>query len=185
LDDHWVLSAVAKDNLRPTTIDQAIRKQKEVEQNDEQVKRAEKWEALVSRSYQLEGNIAVGGLLAAIWLGWLGWRLALPPEEDQVPAYSPDCSAVGPFPLWVQFAVRHGTRRKVVLAQNKVLAKFAFLVPVSSAFGLAVSSAFGLGFWKGSTWAPMVMACLAAGAWLWCSLAIRWVDRHGKWTAVF
>jgi hypothetical protein len=29
----------------------------------------------------------------------------------------------------------------------------------------------------------MLVTCLAAGAWLWGWLAIRWVDRHGKWTA--
>jgi hypothetical protein len=176
LDDHWMLSSVATDNLRPSTIDRAIRKQQDAAQGDEAVtKRARKWEALVSRSYQLEGSIGVGCLLAAIWFGWLGWRRVLPPEEDQAPTHSLDCSAVGPFPLWVQFAVLHGTRRKVVLAQNKGLAAFAFFVPTSAAFGMRI--------WGGSTWIPLVVACLAFVAWSWSWLAIRWVDRHGKWTA--
>jgi hypothetical protein len=36
--------------------------------------RAETWEKVVSRSYKLEGLIGVGGLMAAAWLGRMGWR---------------------------------------------------------------------------------------------------------------
>jgi hypothetical protein len=92
LDDHW-LPAIVPEDQRPAGAEVAVEQRRQevaaarvagdaekVRAAEERLRSAEEqrtgraatWEKVVSRSYKLEGVIAVGGLLTAAWLGRMG-----------------------------------------------------------------------------------------------------------------
>jgi len=80
-------------------------------------------------------------------------------------------------PLWVRFAAREGTKRQTAVGQ---VGGFVLLTGIGLSMA-AIQS--GSNSFLGGLALPlgMVEACLCAGAALWSWLAVRWVDRNGKW----
>jgi hypothetical protein len=80
-------------------------------------------------------------------------------------------------PLWVRIAARQGTRRPVSLIQVGIFGLLACIglgtaVIESGSSSILGALALSLG---------LALACLGAAGAVWCWLAVRWVDRNGKW----
>ena len=95
-----------------------------------------------------------------------------------------------PRPLWVRCVAREGTKRPAAKAQIRVYATIGCIGLLYTSVGVARSQAVAAGYeWPaGDSFLGvnkllfgLIGVFLGAGGALWCWLAIRWVDRHGKW----
>jgi len=83
----------------------------------------------------------------------------------------------GTRPLWVRVLLGEGTKRSAALAQVSIFVLIACIGLLTGANESASSSVLG------AVALPLGLAsaCLGAIGAVWCRLAVRWVDRHGKW----
>ncbi len=113
LDDHWLTQIIPAES-RPEPLAAAVEKQREElaaarqggdagqvqkaedrlkQAEREQAKWAERWDKAVSRSPKLEGAVAIGSLVAAFWLGRMGWRRLQPVASHAEPGAAADGGA--------------------------------------------------------------------------------------------
>lgn len=82
-----------------------------------------------------------------------------------------------PRPLWVRLLVRDGTKRPIALGQVSGFVILACIGGLTAAIESASSTILGALARPGG----LAVACLCAAGAVWCWLAVRWVDRNGKW----
>jgi hypothetical protein len=89
-----------------------------------------------------------------------------------------------PRPLWVRCVAREGTMRNAARTQVRiylVLAICGLLVACSALLRAALPVEGGAFLIENRLPLGLAGACLGAAGAIWCWLAIRWVDRNGKW----
>jgi hypothetical protein len=82
-----------------------------------------------------------------------------------------------PRPLWVRVVTREATKRPAAQVQACIFAFIACIGLLTAAIESASTSILG------ALAMPLGLAgaCLGAVGAIWCWLAVRWVDRNGKW----
>ena len=89
----------------------------------------------------------------------------------------PDEKRHEPRPLWVRLVNREGMKRPaalVVVILFCLLACFGLLLVVIESGSSSILGALAFPL-------ALTSACLSTAGALWCWLAVRWVDRKGKW----
>jgi hypothetical protein len=83
-----------------------------------------------------------------------------------------------PRPLWVRLVMREEMKRSAALVLASIFGLLTFCIALADTLIWSSGSYF-----LGSLALPLglVSACLGAAGALWCWLALRWVDRNGKW----